>query len=202
MAKQYLRQQALSHLSLEQAGSAVLAPAGLDIWQEPPRWQYALRGDGDDKGFVAAVKKTLGLPLPVKANTVSGDEKAALLWLGPDEWLYSAIDTGQQWDGKAALEAACADQYILVSDVSNSRCVLGLAGDNARAVLMQGTSLDVHPQLFGPGQCAQSAFARCHVLLQPIDKKSGYHLYVHRSFADYLYRWLLDVAQRFAAGAV
>jgi len=136
MAKQYLRQQALSHLSLEQADSSVLDKAGLDIWQEPARWQYALRGDANDTSFVSAVKKSFGLPLPVKANTVSGDDKAALLWLGPDEWLYSAIDSGQAWDGKAALEAACAGQHILVSDVSNSRCVLGLAGKNARAVLM------------------------------------------------------------------
>ena len=158
--------------------------------------QFALRGDGADPGFAGAVKKACGLALPRKANTVSGDAQVALLWLGPDEWLYSALESKAKVEQAVALEAALGGRHCLVSDVSSSRCVLGLAGPLSRQVLMCGTSLDVHPKQFGPGQCAQSAFARCHVLLQPISDEPGYHLYVHRSFADYLYRWLLDAARR------
>ena len=197
MDKHYLRQQALAHLALDRsdlASSTVPSHehGGLRLWLEPPRIQLAIRGDASDRAFVAAVKKTCGLAPPVKANTVVEGKDAALLWLGPDEWLYSQLESRAGADAVTAFETALKDQHTLVSDVSSSRCVIGLAGAGAREVLMKATSLDVHPNAFTAGQCAQSAFARCHVLLHQLSDEPCYHLYVHRSFTDYTWRWLLD----------
>lgn len=199
MHKHYLRQQALAHLALEHSDPASFTDpsregAGLRLWLEPPRVQLAIRGDAADRAFVAAVKKACGLAPPLKANTVSGDKDAVLLWMGPDEWLYSQLESRAGADVVAAFETALKGQHTLVSDVSSSRCVLGLAGTGARQVLMKATSLDVHPKAFTAGQCAQSAFARCHVLLHQLSDEPCYHLYVHRSFTDYTWRWLLDAA--------
>ncbi len=192
MVKQYLRQQALAHLALDSASDKVLEQAGIRLWLDPPRVQLAIRGNAGDKTFNSRVKKICGLVPPVNANTVQGNAGAALFWMGPDEWLFSQLESQAAAGLGAALETALGDQHCLVSDVSSSRSVLGLAGQNARQVLMKATSLDVHPKVFGPGQCAQSAFARCHALLHPLSDEPSYHIYVHRSFTDYVYRWLLD----------
>jgi len=199
MDNHYLRQQALAHLALDRSDSAISTDpshqgGGPRLWLEPPRIQLAIRGDASDRAFVAAVKKACGLAPPVKANTVTDGKDATLLWMGPDEWLYSQLESRAGADTGAAFESALKDQHTLVSDVSSSRCVIGLAGVGARQVLMKATSLDVHPKVFTPGQCAQSAFARCHVLLHQLSDEPCYHLYVHRSFTDYAWRWLRDAA--------
>jgi len=192
MVKSYLRQQALAHHAVESVDPEVLQRVGLQLWVETPRIQFAIRGDADDQDFVAGIKKISGLTLPVKANTVSSNAEASLLWMGPDEWLYSQIESSTSTELEAEFNTALAAQHCLISDVSNSRIVLGLSGTNAREILMKAISLDIHPNVFSPGQCAQSSFARCHVLLHQINDDPCYHLYFHRSFSDYAYRWILD----------
>ena len=192
MVKQYLRQQALSHRAVDSVDPEILHRVGLKLWLEEPRIQFAIRGDAKDQGFVAGIKQTLGLILPVKANTVSSNAEASLLWMGPDEWLYSQVESSAGSDLEADFNTALAAQHCLISDVSSSRIVLGLSGTNAREILMKATSWDVHPKVFSPGQCVQSAFARCHVLLHQINDEPSFHLYFHRSFSDYAYRWILD----------
>ncbi len=199
MPEHYLRQQALAHLGLESrepqsCNDPSTEHAGPRLWLEPPRIQFAIRGEASNRAFVNGVKKACGMAPPVKANTVAGGNDGVLLWLGPDEWLYSHLQTQAGPDLSAAFETALQDQHALVSDVSSSRGVIGLAGAGARQLLMKATSLDVHPTVFAAGQCAQSTFARCHVLLHQLSDEPGYHLYVHRSFTDYTYRWLLDAA--------
>ncbi len=199
MPEHYLRRQALAHLGLDRckSESSAAAPPRRDaprLWLEPPRIQFAIRGDTASRAFVSAVKKACGLAPPVKANTVTGDKDGVLFWLGPDECLYSQLETQLDYDLGAAFETALQGQHYLISDVSSSRSVIGLAGNRARQVLMKATPLDVHPTVFAAGQCAQSTFARCHVLLHQLSDEPCYHLYVHRSFSDYTYRWLLDAA--------
>ncbi len=194
MVKPYLRQQALAHHAVDSVDPQVLQRVGLQFWVEAPRIQFAIRGDAQDQDFVAGIKKISGLTLPVKANTVSGSAEASLLWMGPDEWLFSQIESSTSAEFETEFNTALAEQHCLISDVSSSRVVLGLSGVNAREILMKATSLDVHPNVFSPGQCAQSAFARSHVLLHQINDDPGYHLYFHRSFSDYAYRWILDAS--------
>jgi sarcosine oxidase subunit gamma len=81
-----------------------------------------------------------------------------------------------------------------VVDVSHSRTVIGLAGANARDVLMKGTNFDVHPRQFAPGNCIQAHLGRCHMLLHQLDDGPGYDIYIHRSFAVYAWKWLEDAA--------
>ena len=93
-------------------------------------------------------------------------------------------------------------QHFAVSDVSDSRAVIGIAGINARDVLMKGCSLDLHPRVFKAGDCAQSGFARCHMLLHQINDIPTYDVYIHRSFSDYAWRWLEDAAREYGVAIV
>ena len=56
--------------------------------------QLDLRLDADDAEARKAVESVIGA-LPIEPNTVHGGAEAAVLWLGPDEWLSSAHPTAK-----------------------------------------------------------------------------------------------------------
>ncbi|HWT96564.1 MAG TPA: hypothetical protein VN229_03085, partial [Terriglobales bacterium] len=61
----------------------------------------------------------------------------------------------------------------------------------------RGISLDLHPRVFGPGQCAQTGMAKANILLHQLDDKPSYDIYVLKSFSDYLFRWSEQIAKDF-----
>lgn len=192
MAEAYLRQHALSHRAPDaRAAAAAGHDGGVRLWLEPASVQLCLRGDAHG-ALAGAVESVFELALPT-AGTVSMAGSRRILWLGPDEWLAVCAD-GDAGALVFALEQALTGAHALVSDVSHSRCILGLSGSDARHVLMKGCSLDLDPVAFADGRCAQSALARAHMLLHQISDAPCYHIYAHRSFADYVYCWLEDAA--------
>ena len=199
MTERFLRQSPLAHLELEARARIAVEGAGVRMGEAGLRGQIALRGDASSETFVDAVKEIFGVDLPVKPNTASLPGIGRfLLWLGPDEWLAIVAD-GTEAETVAAFNERMEGDHFSVTDVSGSRTVITLSGDRAREVLMKGTSLDLHPSAFGPGQCAQSSMARCHMLLHQTTDEPAYEIYVHRSFADYLWRWLQDAAREYGA---
>jgi sarcosine oxidase subunit gamma len=196
MAERYQRQHALSHLALEaRAAAAARRDGAVRLWLQPDSVQLCLRGDAGG-AFAAAVQSVLGVVPPTMPGTAACAGATRILWLGPDEWL-AVSESGEPGALIADLERALAGGHALVSDVSHSRCILGLAGPCARQVLMKGCGLDLDPVVFAAGQCAQSALARAHMLLHQTSDAPSYHLYTHRSFADYVFRWLEDAASEY-----
>ena len=137
------------------------------------------------------VGEVLGVPLPSQPNTVTSSGRRSVLWLGPDEWLV--VD-----DGPAVTEeevrAAFAPEWGAAVDVSANRVLFELSGADARDVLARGCPLDLHPRVFGPGQCAQTLLARAAVILWQADEAPTYRVLVRASFADHMTRWLADAA--------
>lgn len=175
--------------------------AGVSLCERPFRGQLALRGDCQDPAFVKGVQQALGVNVPAESNTVSKKKGVSALWLGPDEWLIVLPD-GRDEAATEKLRKALSGQHVAVSNVSDSRIIIGMSGPYARDVLMKGCSIDLHPRAFGPGQCAQTGLARCHMLLHQLDKVPTYDVYVHRSFADYVWRWLTDAAAEYELAIV
>jgi len=193
MPERYQRQSALATLGLEGRALTAVANAGALLCERQAGTQLAIRGNPSDGRFGAAVLETLGLELPVTPKTAYAGPKGTLLWLGPDEWLAVMA---AEYDGElgASLGEALGEVHHAVVDVSHSRTVIGLAGSNARDVLMKGTNIDLHPRQFGPGNCIQAHLGRCHMLLHQLDDEPAYDIYIHRSFAVYAWKWLEDAA--------
>ncbi len=197
MAENYQRQSPLAHLHLEARALAPRVEAGVLMREQSLQGQLALRGNPRSRKIKSVVKKVFGADLPVEANTASESEEGRrLLWLGPDEWL-AVVPDGHEAQAVLDLEAAMPEEHFAVADVSGSRTIISLSGARARDVLMKGCSLDLHPRVFNAGKCAQSNLARCHMLLHQVAATPAYDLYVHRSFADYLWRWLEDAAKEY-----
>jgi sarcosine oxidase subunit gamma len=164
-----------------------------------------LRGDPADRTFMAAVGRTLDVLLPSEPNSTAGRDALVALWLGPDAWLLTC-PLDEVAAHAESLRQALSDAHAAITDVSDGRVVLRLAGPNARDLLAKGCPLDLHPRGFPPGSCAQSLFAKTSVLIHLIDHQPqpgptfdlpAFDLYVGRSFAHYLWAWLEDAGREY-----
>ena len=171
---------------------------GVTLAERPARARLNLRLDPEDAEALAAAGAVLGAALPRTPNTAATAEDWTLLPLGPDEWLL----TGPAAEGAALEErlgAALAGSHHAVCDVSAMYATLALAGANARAVLMKGCRLDLHPRAFAPDGCMQTALARAQAILHHTDDAPTYEITVRNSFSIYLATWLLDAMTEYRA---
>ena len=201
MPERYQRQSALAPLGIEARALTGTAEAGIVLSERAPGTQIVIRGNALDERFRKDVADTLGLEVPVTPKTASTKAGKALLWLGPDEWL-AVMETDAAAELCARLDAALEELHHAVVDVSHSRAVIGLAGANARDVLMKGTNIDLHPRQFGADSCIQARLARAHMLLHQRDDSPRYDIYVHRSFAIYAWNWLYDAAREYGVSVL
>ena len=165
---------------------------GVTLAEASARTRLNLRIDPKDADALTAAGAILGGSLPRTPNTAAPTVNGkTLLWLGPDEWLV----TGPAKES-AALEDALRDRlagrHHALTEVSAMYATLALSGPRARAVLMKGCRLDLHPRAFKPGTCVQTALAKANVILHQTDDAPSYEITVRNSFSVYLATWLLD----------
>lgn len=194
MIEPYLRRSPLAVHNLVARAAEAPGEAQVFLGERPHRAQINVRGETGDAGFLAAVSESVGVALPVQPNTVGTGAGLAALWLGPNEWLIVG-SPGREGGLAARLRDALAGRHAAVTDVSEARTIILVAGPKARDLLSKGTPLDLHPRVFAVGQCAQTALAKANVVLRPTDEahRSGgplFEVYILNSFADYLFTWL------------
>ena len=139
----------------------------ISITEKPFYRQYILRGMLDDSSFTGAVKTILGIELPQEANTVVESDELMACWMSPDQWLLLAADSDNS-NKLSMLFGALQDVFASINDVSSGQTIINIKGEKAIEVLNKGTTLDVHPSVFKPGQCAQTVFAKMNVLIYPV----------------------------------
>ncbi len=208
MAEAYSRQSALAHLGLKARQAPAPGDALIGLGEVSPSGQWALRGDSDDKAFLASFRQYFGFDLPLEANTSRRFQAMTAFWLGPSEWLLIRDAGGTD----AALPISEDIQFdgglSVVTDLSDSRTVIRLTGPRARRVLAKGCALDFDAGWFRPGACASTTLALCHVLIHlhshatetataDTATEEVFDIYVHRSCAASAWHWLCDAAAEF-----
>ncbi len=170
--------------------------AGFALMERPFLGYLNLRGALDSVGVRDNVEAILALSLPLRPNTVTLDGQRLACWLGPDEWLVITAP-GEKQRALEGMRAVISGQRAAVSDVSGGQTLIESAGRHARDVLAKGCTLDLHPRVFPSGRCAQTLVAHCPVLILRAGSRDALGVIVGRSFADYLWRWLVDAAQEY-----
>ncbi|AJY48950.1 sarcosine oxidase subunit gamma [Halomonas sp. KO116] len=147
-----------------------------------------------------AVRQVLGVGLPARPNTLSQDasgERSAQ-WLSPDEWLL-IVPGGEEFSLEGQLRKALGNAHYAIVNVSGGQTLLELEGERATELLMKSTLYNVHPAAFPVGKGVTTVFAKSNLILRrPTENR--WELVLRRSFADYLYRWLLDAGEEYAIG--
>jgi sarcosine oxidase subunit gamma len=147
-----------------------------------------LRGDASGGNFASATSKVLRVDLPVTPNTFAS-EMSSVYWLGPDEWLV--VSAGDERPTlPTLLDDAISGMHATLNDVTGGQICLRVSGKNVSAMLSKGCTLDLHPNVFKVGQCAQTGLAKASILLAKVDDAPTFDIFVRRSFAEYLALWL------------
>jgi sarcosine oxidase subunit gamma len=173
------------------------ASAAFRLSERPFLELVNVRGDTRDAAFMQAVQDVIGCRPPEKANTLARGNGYEMVWLGPDEWLVrsaTAHDAARTAPLQAKLGAAFSGVFASAVDVGSGYTVLEISGTRTREVLARGCPLDLHPKLFGDGQCAQSHYFKASMTLLSTGADS-FDIVVRRSFADYFVKIMLDAAE-------
>jgi methylglutamate dehydrogenase subunit D len=152
----------------------------------------ARRGHHDQ--LAERVRSTFGIDLPGKARRNEAGP-TAFVWSGPGQWLACAEGIEPlMFEERLRSELS---GLASVSDQSDSRIIVRVAGSHARDMLAKGVMVDLHPRAFRPGDVALTTVAYVGVHLWQIDAAPTYELAVYRSFAGSFWHWLIDAGAEF-----
>ena len=118
-----------------------------------------------------------------------------LLTIGPTEWLLISDTLAAHTLREHALKLH--QQGIAAVGPSPGLAALLLEGPLARDILTQGCGLDLHPASFPLGTCTRTRLAQLPVIIDYVDLKPRFELYVGRSYSSYLCSWLNDAVEGF-----
>lgn len=143
---------------------------------------------GRDSALRAALEPVLGGPPPRAAAQVA---HAHARIYGTAQGQYWIIATDAAW--LAGLAGAVPPGLGCVTPLSHSRLRLGVQGPPVRQLLAKGIAIDLHPDAFPVGAFAQTGLHHTGIFLE----RSGddrFELYVQRTFAAWIWDWLIDAA--------
>ncbi|MGO4685910.1 sarcosine oxidase subunit gamma [Hyphomicrobium sp. 2TAF46] len=167
------------------------------VWaNEIPHLGYiSLRGDSRDQAFVSGASKALGVPLPLDPCTLARSESVTVLWLSPDEWMIISAP-GRVNALRASLEQALAGVRSQVVDNSGGYTQIFLGGTHALDVLRHVSVYDF--ESLQPGRVVGTTFGKSSAYA--FQQGDGYRLIVRRSFADYIWRYLVRATTPYGLG--
>lgn len=166
---------------------------GVYLWESALKTHLALRGDANNADFAKGVEAATGLALPEMLQS-NHNSDWALSWIAPDEWLLTGPG-----DQALAMEMTLREQldgHYAVINVGGGQTLVRLAGPRARSVLMKSCPYDVHDRNFPVGKVVTTVLAKSQATLRRVGDDE-WELVVRRSFADYVWRWLVDASQEY-----
>lgn len=169
------------------------------VWanEVAPLGFVSLRGDPLDDAFVAAASGVLGCPLPVASCSVAASSTCKALWLSPDEWMI-VCPRDLRTEIVSSLNERLAGIRSQVADNSGGYTLVWLTGDKADDVLSHVSVYDLAG--LAPGRVVGTTFGKTSIYLHR--EGSGYLLMLRRSFADYIWRYLMRAAEPYGFGVV
>jgi sarcosine oxidase subunit gamma len=139
----------------------------------------------------SAIERLMGLALPETGKAAASGARTAL-WVGPRRWFVVEPGRGRLATGLGQTAAGS----LAMTDLSHSRTVLRLSGENVFDVLAKGCAVDLHPRRVSTGDSIVTGLARHAVLLHVVDPATV-DVYVYRSFAQDLFEWLTEAAAEY-----
>ena len=139
----------------------------------------------------SVIEAKLGCELPVEplSSIVAGD--LCVRWLSPTEWLIT-LPEEETATMEDKLRSGLGDEVAVVDNSGGYACI-HLMGPMSELVIRKSTSYDVHPSNFPRGKVVGTSFAQSQAILRRLcDTK--FEMIFRRSFADYIWRWLVDAA--------
>jgi len=136
--------------------------------------------------------KINGLEIPTQNSKVNSNKETRILWNAPRTWLIlsskeNAIETVQK---------NFKETDFAVTDISHSRAVIQIQGDQAKEMLKKGSPINFNE--FEVNQCAGTVFHGITIIIDSISNNPDtFNLLVLRSFGESFYHHITDSALEF-----
>lgn len=184
----------LHHAQLDKLAGKQPAGAGVTLRELKLAGILTLRSSHDNQAFLKACEQALGVALPLQPLTSVTAGDISICWCSPDEWRVM-LPAEKAYAVECAIRNAADGHYAIVN-VSGGQTVLELSGPAVREVLKRTTTIDVHPREFPVGKVVASHLVQSTGLIRRTEEDT-WQLFIHRSFADYLWLWLQDASREF-----
>ena len=141
--------------------------------------------------------KLTNLYFPVTAMQVNANNDTRILWSGPNNWII--ISTRK--DILSSVKNICDDKNFAVTDLSYSRAIIELKGNNAKEILKKGCPLNLNE--FKLNKCANSVFNGITISIDMINNDpETFRILSLRSFGESLYHHITDAALEFGYAGI
>ena len=132
------------------------------------------------------------LKLSSKVLSVASNENTRILWNGPRNWL---IMTNKK-EVLSEIGKNFSEKDFAVTDISHSKSIIELEGDEAKEVLKKGCPFNFN-ELY-KNNCLNSTFNGMSIIVDMInDKPDTFRIFSLRSFGESLYHSLTDASLEF-----
>jgi sarcosine oxidase subunit gamma len=132
------------------------------------------------------------LKLSSKVLSVASNENTRILWNGPRNWL---IMTNKK-EVLSEIGKNFIEKDFAVTDISHSKSIIELEGDEAKEVLKKGCPFNFN-ELY-KNNCLNSTFNGMSIIVDMInDKPDTFRIFSLRSFGESLYHSLTDASLEF-----
>jgi sarcosine oxidase, subunit gamma len=192
--------EALAKSPLDGFGLDAIATAIDDrngVWvSEIPFLSYvSLRGNSSDAAFSGAVTSVTELALPIAPCSIAAKDGVKMLWISPDEWLIVCARTQH-----AALVAGLTERlggiHSQVADNSGGYTQVILQGRNAKDVVQHVSVYNIAD--LHDGKVVGTTLGKASIYMHR--QGNGYCLLLRRSFADYIWRFLVRASTPYGFG--
>ena len=138
-----------------------------------------------------------GLNLTSETLKVISNNDTRILWCGPKNWLL--VSTKK--DLLITIKQSLKEMDFAVTDLSHSRAIIELDGENAKEVLKKGCPFNFNE--LKKNNCVNSIFNGITITIDMIDDNPNkIRLFALRSFGESLYHGITDASLEFGYKAI
>ena len=168
--------------------------SGVGICDVSPMSKLALLGDGVDALLNAVLPESAPLAVGRSARV---DDETFVARLARDEALVTTAAGLPPWLAERLTAGTTGCAHVV--EVTSALAAVRIAGPRAPNLLAALTELNVAPDAFGDGSCAQSSFAEIHGTLTRLDAAGlhAYTLFFGREYGDYMWDSIMEAGERY-----
>ena len=136
--------------------------------------------------------KIIGLEIPTQNSKVNSNKETRILWNAPRTWLILSSKNNTT----ETVQKNFKETDFAVTDISHSRAVIQIQGDQAKEILKKGSPINFNE--FEVNQCAGTVFHGITIIIDSISNNPDtFNLLVLRSFGESFYHHITDSALEF-----
>ena len=133
-----------------------------------------------------------GINLSDEALKVAFNNETRILWIGPNNWLL----TSRNKKLFSSVIQAFKESDFAITDLSHSRTIIELEGENSKEVLKKGCPFNFNE--LNKNNCINSVFNGITITIDSIeDSPNKIRLFALRSFGESLYHSITDACLEF-----